>query len=149
MIDLLALCIAQEAGGESDDGKAAVARVIKNRMALKYESDGTLAGTILKYDQFSWAWFNYVKGRYTRVAWNTVQATAIAQSKFNLSSPQVIAYCAAIGARVMNNLYDSPEYTQLTDDTVLYLNTALVHLPDWAVPAKHVCRIGAQDFYRA
>lgn len=149
MIDLAALCILEEAGGESDDGKAAVARVIKNRMERKYESDGTLAGTILKWDQFSWAWFDYVRGSYRRVAWNEAQALQIAQQKYIQASTVALLHCSDIYGRVMDGLYNSPEYAQLTDDTVLYLNESLVHLPPWAIPSKHVAKIGSQDFFRA
>lgn len=45
--------ILQEAEGEPYEGKVAVARVIRERMRLRYYSDGTVAGTILKPFQFS------------------------------------------------------------------------------------------------
>lgn len=47
----------QEARGCSYTEQCLVAQVIKNRMALDYESDGTLLGTILKPYQFS-GWLN-------------------------------------------------------------------------------------------
>lgn len=42
-----------EARGEPYAGKVAVAEVIRNRMANRYFSDGTVAGTVLKAMQFS------------------------------------------------------------------------------------------------
>lgn len=54
--DILAvLCIWAEARGESKAGKIAVAEVLLNRTRLRYNSDGTLAGTIFRDRQFSWA----------------------------------------------------------------------------------------------
>lgn len=49
--------IIQEAANEPYKGKLAVARVIRNRMRLKYASDGTVAGTVLRDRQFS-GWNN-------------------------------------------------------------------------------------------
>lgn len=47
----------QEARGCSYDEQRLVAQVIKNRMALDYESDGTLLNTLLRPYQFS-GWQN-------------------------------------------------------------------------------------------
>src|SRR5512139_1457762 len=52
---LAALCIFAEARGEEWGGQVAVGNVIRNRMARRYFSDGTVAGTIFKPLQFSWA----------------------------------------------------------------------------------------------
>src|SRR5437764_60828 len=52
--DILAvITIWQEAAGESMDGKTAVAEVIRNRMEQQVHSDGTVAGTVLRPQQFS------------------------------------------------------------------------------------------------
>lgn len=50
---LATLTIWQEAQGEPFEGMTAVAEVIRNRMARKYSSDGTVAGTIARRYQFS------------------------------------------------------------------------------------------------
>lgn len=47
------LTIYGEAAGEPMEGKLAVAHVIRNRMRFKYQSDGTVVGTVLKPFQFS------------------------------------------------------------------------------------------------
>lgn len=43
----------QEARGEDNEARACVAHVIRNRMAKKYTSDGTIVGTVLVPWQFS------------------------------------------------------------------------------------------------
>lgn len=45
---LAALTVYLEARGESFAGKLAVAAVIRNRMERRYQSDGTIAGTVLR-----------------------------------------------------------------------------------------------------
>lgn len=52
---LASICVWAEARGESLTGKIMVAEVILRRTRKKYQSDGTLAGTIFKAKQFSWA----------------------------------------------------------------------------------------------
>jgi hypothetical protein len=67
-LDWLTCCMLDEAGNQSSDGLAAVAQVIKNRMAVKSNlTDGTIKGTVLAKDQFSGFYFDTVNGRYQRV----------------------------------------------------------------------------------
>lgn len=47
------ICLFQEAEGECYEGKVAVAEVILRRTRLKYMSDGTITGTVLRRLQFS------------------------------------------------------------------------------------------------
>lgn len=49
-----AMAVFAEARGESFEGQLAVANVIRERMRLKYASDGTVVGTIWRPMQFSW-----------------------------------------------------------------------------------------------
>lgn len=49
-----ALAVYAEARGESFTGQLAVANVIRERMRLKYASDGTVVGTVWRPMQFSW-----------------------------------------------------------------------------------------------
>lgn len=160
--ELLALNVYQEAGGESDDGKAAVARIVKNRMAHKFFSDGTVYGTVLAKDQFSWAYFGFVTLHtgttdpakntqgYVRIAHTMTEAQALAESLLKRTVPRVFNKCGSIAQAVMEGVYSSPAYDKLTDEAVSYLNPRiLTRLPKWAIPAKLVCSIGHHDFYRA
>lgn len=61
--DWLAICLYTEASGESDDGKAAVAQVIKNRMANRFRENklnpawnGQIKQYVLAYAAFSYFW---------------------------------------------------------------------------------------------
>lgn len=47
------ICVWQEAQGEPFEGKCAVAEVIRRRTRRKYQSDGTVSGTIFRALQFS------------------------------------------------------------------------------------------------
>lgn len=161
-VQLLGLNTYEEARGEITDGKAAIARVVKNRMMRRFFSDGTVAGTILKKDQFSWAWFDFVtrvtgnaavdklaKPQYRRIAATPDDARFIAESKLLTASPRLLAACTAISAEVMAETYRGAAYDKLTDWAVSYLNPRiLTRLPKWATPDKLVCRIGNHDFYR-
>lgn len=50
---LAAITIWQESRGEPFEGKVAVGEVIRARMARRYMSDGTVAGTVARDRQFS------------------------------------------------------------------------------------------------
>lgn len=163
--DLLALNVLEEAGGEIPDGRAAVARIVKNRMARKFFSDGTVLGTVLAKDQFSWAWFGFqekVTGNinpvkhvkeYVRMCHTATEALALASdylAKAKKSSPNTLAICSNTARDVMAGKYRGLLYDKLTDDAVSYLNPAiLVKLPTWATTDKLVCIIGHHWFYRA
>lgn len=153
MIDdptLLALCVYDEARGEDADGKAAVARVVLNRMRKRYASDGTVVGTVLRPGQFSGFWFDFVGGHYTRVCRTVAEAQERAENKLAdaLKHPTSWAACASAATAVQAGTYHSPAYDMLTDDAVLYLNPS-ISKADWATPDKHVCDIGHHAFYRA
>ena len=149
-LDLVALCVYCEAWTEPDDGKAAVARVIYNRITRKYESDGTVVGTVLKYDQFSWAWFTFVNGKYTRISDDLAQAKSVAEFKLKHAPAFALSRCAQLSLAVKNGTYAGPQYLDMTNDTVLYLNPHILEqLPSWATADKLVCTIGNQNFYRA
>ena len=146
-----ALCVWDEARGEEQDGRAAVARVIKNRMRLKYESDGTVYGTVLRYHQFSGFWFTMQNGEYTPIAFDEDEAEI--QARLLLTQAQrmlVWQDCLDAWSEVVAGTYEGEDYAHLTDDTVLYLNPGIVKtLPVWATPETFVTRIGHHDFYRA
>lgn len=160
--DLLGLNVYEEAGGEPDEGKAAVARIVKNRMRAKFFSDGTIQGTVLAKDQFSWAYFGFVTKttgnlapakhtqEYVRLAHNLTEAQALAESLLKRTVPTIFRHCSEIGQAVMSNTYYGPLYAKLGNDTVSYLNPRiLTKLPTWAIPSRLVVSIGHHDFYRA
>jgi spore germination cell wall hydrolase CwlJ-like protein len=150
--DLLALCAFEEANLEPDDGLAAVVRVVGNRMARRFQSDGTVAGTVLHGDgaAFSWAGFAMQDGRYVRVASGAAQLAARAESLLAAARRFSAAWARAgrIAGQVTAGCYAGPAYAALTDEAVLYLNPALASAP-WARADRWVCAIGRHVFYRA
>lgn len=161
-LDLLALNVYEEAGGEPDEGKAAVARITKNRMAARFFSDGTVQGTVLAKDQFSWAYFGFVTkttgniapgkhvGDYVRLAHNLTEAQGLAEALLKRTVPSVFVRCKGIAQSVMSGTYYGPLFAKLGNDAVSYLNPRiLTKLPTWAIPSRLVVSIGHHDFYRA
>lgn len=148
--ELLALCVFEEARGEIDDGKAAVARVILNRTRRKYQSDGSIEGTILHPAAFSWTEFDMVGGKYVKVASTPEEqhARVLACYAQALKSPSWLP-CEHIAERVLSGAYDTPNYRLLTDDTVLYYAPAACRTPAWADADKLVAVIGRMWFFRA
>lgn len=145
---LLGLVIWSEAGGESVAGKQAVAQVILNRMARKYHSDGTVAGTVLAKDQFSGFYFEMLNGKYTRVCWNMDQALEHAQTMLLRAQHQAIwDVCLDVAVDALQGaLEPAPALTA----AVLYLNPAILpRLPPWATAGKQLCAVGHHTFYAA
>lgn len=146
--DLLALCVYEESGAEIPDGKAAVARVIKNRMAQKFFSDGTIAGTILSPSQFSWAWFSFQNGKYSRCAWSHEDAVHIAEEKLITTTQSALDKCRSIAYAVFGGVYRGALYDHLTDEALMYLNPRIASkMPSWASADKLICSIGNHSFY--
>lgn len=120
--DLAALTIYLEARGESFAGKMAVAAVIRNRMAMKYQSDGTVKGTVLKRKQFQpWnrqlplqvlANFNKRRMKDSLLAWRLVQ-----------------------------------DGRNIVDGAVLFYNPSIARTPRWARVGQKVATIGGHEFY--
>ncbi len=120
---LAALTIYMEARGESFAGKLAVAAVIRNRIKLKYQSDGTINGTVLRRKQFQ-PWNhrhpNQVKlnGDDTRMR-DSVLAWKLVQDGRNV-----------------------------VDGAVLFFNPHIARTPNWAIASHKVATIGRHEFYR-
>jgi len=115
-----------EARGEPYEGKLAVAEVIANRMRRKYQSDGTVPGTVLKPWQFS--------------AWNTDDGNRIRAASLEDGQADV-AMCRQAWRDVLAG-------TSVVPKAVLYCNLAIVsHTPGWADPAKLVRVIGRHSFF--
>jgi len=144
---LLALCIWSEAASESVAGKRAVAQVVLNRMHARYESDGTVAGTVLAPNQFSGFWFSMIEGAYKRVCWTRADAEQHAAGMLLRAQHQAIwDICADVAADALDGkLGADPALSQ----ALLYLNpTILPRLPAWADPANRVAAVGQHVFYR-
>jgi spore germination cell wall hydrolase CwlJ-like protein len=149
--DLFTLTVWSEARGETMDGKAAVAQVIMNRTAQKYESDGTITGTCIHPNQFDFYYFKYVNGRYQRVASTVPQAmniatNALAEAKEN---PFVWGQCEDAVKAVQDGSYEpqDPAWRKLKDVALLYDNLSISQ-PVWATPEKFILRVDHHSFYR-
>lgn len=124
---LATLTILGEAEGEPYLGKLAVARVIRNRMALRYASDGTVAGTVFAPFQFS--------------VWNTKEPRRVTVCKADVGS---VACRDAAEAWKESGEAVMPDF----HDVVLYHTTKVY--PAWAASPKieFVKQIGNHKFYR-
>lgn len=120
--DLAALTIYLEARGESFAGKMAVAAVIRNRMKLKYHSDGTVKGTVLKRKQFQ--------------PWNRQQPHQVF-ANFNKRRMQdsLLAWRLVQDGR------------NVVDGAVLFYNPQIAQTPLWAKVGTRVATIGGHEFY--
>jgi len=120
--DLAALTIYLEARGESFAGKMAVAAVIRNRMKLKYHSDGTVKGTVLKRKQFQ--------------PWNRQQPHQVL-ANFNKRRMQdsLLAWRLVQDGR------------NVVDGAVLFYNPQIAQTPQWAKVGHRVATIGGHEFY--
>lgn len=150
----LTLCVFQEAQGEPQDGKAAVAKVVLNRTRHDppYASDGTIKGTVFWQNQFSWTSWAMLGGRYTKVAhtWPEVAARADQLYARSVADKLVWAACEDAAMDVLAGTYiGGPGYQALSDDALLYVNLGTVSRPAWADPAKLICRISNHSFFRA
>ncbi len=119
---LAALTVYLEAGGESFAGKLAVAAVIRNRMRLRYHSDGTVKGTVLRPWQFQ--------------PWNTRSPNRVALDLSRKSMrDSLLAWQLVQDGR------------NIVDGAVLFYNPTLVRSPHWATVTRKVATIGGHEFY--
>ena len=119
---LAALTVYYEAAGESFAGKLAVAAVIRNRMKLKYQSDGTVKGTVLKARQFQ--------------PWSTRKPSHIPLDlKKKSMRDSLLAWRLVQDGR------------NVVDGAVLFYNPKLVRTPYWAKVSQRVTTIGDHEFY--
>lgn len=149
---LAALCIYTEAGNQPFEGKVAVGVVLRKRMADQYESDGSVPGTVLAYDQFSDFYFEMVNGRYTRVASTVQQATDRAQDILNDIDPDTQGWKDCVQAwqdSAPGSGYQAgPELVKLAETPRAYNYVNLsISKPVWASADKFVTKIGAHSFY--
>ena len=119
---LAALTIYFEAQGESFAGKLAVAAVIRNRMAHRFHSDGTVRGTVLRRKQFE--------------PWITRDPNAIRFDPFNTKMKEsLLAWKLVQDGR------------EIVDGAVFFYNPHIVKAPRWALVHRKVARIGAHEFF--
>jgi spore germination cell wall hydrolase CwlJ-like protein len=118
-----AITVWQEARGEPWEGKLAVAEVIRRRTATKYDSDGTIAGTIGRKAQFS--------------GWNPSDPNFLPSLSLDDQDP-VVNEC-------IHAWYQS-EHTNHSNGAVLYCNTRISN-PSWARADKKVAEIGKHSFF--
>lgn len=155
--ELAATCIADEAANQPYEGKVAVGIVILNRMAHKYESDGSVPGTVLKHFQFSGFWFAMQAGHYTQVEFDQAGAENEADNLYGEFSRQPIwndcvrAWADALAWEDKRPLSftPGPQFRKLTYDTLLYYNPRVCAAPAWATLDKLDAVIFQHDFYHA
>ena len=119
---LAALTIYLEARGESFAGKMAVAAVIRNRMDAKYQSDGSVKGTVLKRLQFQ--------------PWNQAKPEDV---RFTISQSRMHDSLLA-----WKMVQDGREIVQ---GALLFYNPRLVKAPRWAIVSHKVASIGGHEFF--
>lgn len=119
---LAALTIYYEAKGESFAGKLAVAAVIRNRMTNRFQSDGTVRGTVLRPKQFE--------------PWITRNPDKI---PFKSSNPKMQESLLA-----WKLVQDGRE---VVNGAVLFYNPELVKSPRWAQVHRKVATIGGHEFF--
>lgn len=119
---LAALTVYFEARGESFAGKLAVAAVIRNRMKLRYQSDGTIKGTVLKPRQFQ--------------PWNFKSPH---QVQFDIRNKEMRD--SLLAWRLVQ------DGRKIVDGAVLFYNPNLVRTPYWAKVSQKVATIGGHEFY--
>lgn len=117
------VCLYQEAEGEPYEGKVAVAEVILRRTRLKYMSDGTITGTVLRNRQFS--------------GMNNDAANRVRSFRIDTEDP-VVQECLKAWAEAESG-------SNRTCGAMHYFNPLLVH-PGWARGAKIVAEVGNHRF---
>lgn len=149
----LSLCVFEEAQGECQDGKAAVAKVVLNRTRRHppYASIGTIKSTVFWPNQFSWTSWSMLGGHYIKVARTAedVQARALKLLAEAIANKLVWAACEDAALDVLAGTYEGGDgYRALGPDALLYVNLAAVARPAWADPAKLISKVGRHSFFR-
>jgi N-acetylmuramoyl-L-alanine amidase len=123
------MTIDQESRGEPYAGKLAVAEVIRDRTLLKYHSDGSVEGTVLKPFQFS--------------GWNT-------------NDPNRLKAAKRAGRRIAGDPYleearraweEAVTLKTTTAQGALFYHADYIKQPAWAKQMRFVVKIGRHLFY--
>jgi spore germination cell wall hydrolase CwlJ-like protein len=123
---LAIVTIWQEARNQSYEGKCAVGEVIRKRAATRYNSDGTIVGTVLRRYQFS--------------GWEHGDPNFIPSFRIDDSDP-IVKECKEAWLNSVNTNYSL--------GAVLYYNPQIVTTPpSWATADNFLIRIGDHEFFR-
>ena len=120
---LATLTIWQEARNQTFIGMCAVGEVIRNRMARRYNSDGTVAGTVCRAWQFS--------------GWNTQDPNRVPSLKLDDSDPLV---------QLCRKAWYTSQATTYAKGAVLYLNKSIADAT-WAKEENKVAVIEDHTFF--
>ncbi len=120
------LTILAEASGEGPPGMTGVAEVIRNRTARKYQSDGTVPGTVLRPRQFS--------------CWNSGDPNRARVARMDDTDPVVQTAMAAWREALAGS--------ELVHGAVLYYNPGMVmETPQWAAAQLPLAVIEHHHFF--
>lgn len=119
------LCVFAEARSEPYEGQVGVGNVVRNRMAKRYTSDGTVVGTVVAAYQFSW--MNTPDRQRARVLSARWDDSALATAS--------------------RAWFESAHVSQVADAVLYHADFVS---PDWAKAQgiEFVVRIGRHLFYR-
>jgi spore germination cell wall hydrolase CwlJ-like protein len=133
---LAIVTIILEAAHEPYEGQLGVAEVIRNRMLQHYESDGSVAGTVLKAGQFS--------------CWNTHDPRRARISQLDDKDPQA-RIAAAVWDRATLNDPESPAASTAKGALLYYAPAAMQPpgaVPIWVPACDWLVDLGTQKFYK-
>jgi len=118
----------QEARGEPFLGKLAVAHVIRNRTLRKYNSDGTVGGTVLSPYQFS--------------GWNTKDPNRV--SSVGIDTDDTVVDACRTAWLLANQKGIGDKFP-----AVLFHASTMTEYPDWSksTSVKKIAEIGNHIFY--
>lgn len=121
--DLASVTIWGEARGEEYKGQIAIGEVIRNRMAARFFSDGTVAGTVARPLQFS--------------CWNSSDPNRLKMLQVDRMDP-IFKGCA--------QAWVESGQSDFSGSALMYHNKGMV--PQWASDFQMSCQIGNHIFYR-
>lgn len=160
-LDWLVACMIDEAGTEPADGRAAVAQIIKNRMAVGgWMAGATIKDTILKKDQFSGFYHGHAGGRYRRICSDKPCAERRGLQKiaeYRAQRQRAWQECTQIAQQVLAGTYQGGagfQAIRANRRCIMYLNYAACQQMNpggawksWAVQRRFVTKIGRHSFY--
>jgi hypothetical protein len=159
-LDWLTCCMIDEAANQGDDGLAAVAQVVKNRMAMRQSSDGTIKSTVLWPNQFSGFYFD-TSPKWHRVCSDRKCAEQRGLQKIERYKKNKSKWDHAydIGRRVMAGTYSGGagyQAIRANKRCTMYLNLPVTKANNpkgswtgWAKDSKKVTTVKDHTFYLA
>lgn len=122
------MTLVAEASGEPYEAQLAVAEVIRNRTATRYNSDGTVIGTVLAAAQFS--------------CWSTRDKNRLRVARMDWDDPAVVS-CRRAWREAMFG------QSNTVRGAVLYYNPNVpgIKRPTWDRSECLVATVGAQRFF--